>query len=218
MHFNLLALAALAPAVLGQTYYGCYTEGETSRALTGASYADFSNMTVELCASLCSPYPIWGLEYTGECYCGDALTQGSFPAFASDCAMVCAGDAGEVCGGPNRLSLYGTSATPPTITPVPHAAVTAASFLGCYVELTGGRVLSGRSAFSATGMTNDACGSYCLNSGFLFYGTEYSAECYCGTGVGSANSTDVSECLMDCSGDATQKCGGPSRLSIYEWA
>ncbi|KAJ4287465.1 hypothetical protein N0V88_007652 [Collariella sp. IMI 366227] len=133
-----LALAALVPAAFAQTYYGCYTDVPT-RALTGSSLVDYTTMTIAQCETYCTglSFTLWGIEYGGECYCGNALAQGSFPSFSTDCTMPCAGDALTVCGGPNRLSLYGTAATPPTVTPYPHDPVTAYEYEGCWTEVDG---------------------------------------------------------------------------------
>ncbi|KAL2155766.1 hypothetical protein VTH82DRAFT_508 [Thermothelomyces myriococcoides] len=218
---HILALAAFLPAILAQTYYGCYTD-IPARALTGSSLIDYENMTIALCETHCTglDFGIWGVEYGGECYCGDALAQGSFPTFATDCGMPCPGDTATECGGPNRLSLYGASEESPVVTPYPHDPVTETQYAGCWSEVEGGgtRALAGASAFSLSAMTVPACGDYCLNSGFLWFGLEYGAECYCGEEL-HVNSTSVAEadCNMPCSGDAETACGGSNRLSVYQW-
>lgn len=132
--------------------------------------------------------------------------------------MACAGDATEICGGPSRLSLYGTSETAPAFTPQPHEPVTEYEARGCWTEVSGVRALPGAAAFSASAMTIDGCGNYCLNSGFEWFGLEYTAECYCGDAL-NVNSTNVAaaECAMPCSGDNAEVCGGPDRLSVYQW-
>ena len=44
-------------------------------------------------------------EYGSECYCGNKINIGS--ALVTDgCSMSCGGDSTEICGGPNRLTLY----------------------------------------------------------------------------------------------------------------
>jgi hypothetical protein len=154
-----------------------------------------------------------------QSYCGNSLAEGSFPAFSTDCNMACAGDATTTCGGPNRLSLYGTSADAPAATPYPHPDVTTTQAEGCWTETSGGvRALPGASAFSATQMTVEGCATYCLNSGFTWFGLEYAAECYCGS-VLNENSTaaDAADCNMVCTGDAAEVCGGSNRLSVHQW-
>lgn len=132
--------------------------------------------------------------------------------------MACPGDALVACGGGNRISLYGTSATAPTVTPYPHAPVTAYQDEGCWTETAGVRALDGPMGFSATAMTVAECGDYCLNSGYLWFGLEYAQECYCGSAL-SVNSTSVlpAECNMACSGNVAETCGGSNRLSVYQW-
>lgn len=44
----------------------------------------------------------------------------------------------------------------------------------------------------------------------------YLAECWCGAVLASGSSAvDESQCNVNCAGDATQKCGGGKRLSLY---
>jgi hypothetical protein len=65
-------------------------------------------------------------------------------------------------------------------------------------------------------MTIQACLNFCTTKGFPYAGVEYSVECYCGT-TPAATSAQVadSDCNMPCSGDATEPCGGGSRLSLF---
>lgn len=55
-------LTSQATAISGYTYNGCYTDSSSSRAMSGASTVSMS-MTVEMCASFCSGYSMFGLEY-----------------------------------------------------------------------------------------------------------------------------------------------------------
>ncbi|KAK4441988.1 pectate lyase superfamily protein-domain-containing protein [Podospora aff. communis PSN243] len=101
-----------APGLAGgtKTYEGCYTEATSSRALKEASKAD-SAMTVEMCHGFCFSlgWTMFGLEYASECFCGDELQLGSVVALEEDCNMACSGNAGQMCGGPNRLNVYSVS-------------------------------------------------------------------------------------------------------------
>ncbi|KAI0167128.1 heme peroxidase [Hypoxylon sp. FL1284] len=108
------ATATLAPKPTVSAYVqvGCYTEVPGGRALTGASYPNDA-LTLEMCASNCTDFTYWAVEYGRECYCGDTLDPLSTPAPDADCqAMVCAGDRYEYCGAGDRLNLYqlGTAA------------------------------------------------------------------------------------------------------------
>lgn len=54
--------APVNPAVLGFEYQGCYSEGNTTRALLGRSFVA-ANMSVEYCAQLCHGTTYFGVEY-----------------------------------------------------------------------------------------------------------------------------------------------------------
>ena len=54
----------------------------------------------------CSAYSHFGVEYGGECYCGDVINTGSVLATLSDCSFICPGNAYEYCGAGNRLEMY----------------------------------------------------------------------------------------------------------------
>ena len=43
------------------------TEATDSRALSDASFYDYEAMTLEECASDCTAYDYFGVEYGGEC-------------------------------------------------------------------------------------------------------------------------------------------------------
>jgi hypothetical protein len=53
--------------VNGWTFQGCYTEATNQRALSLASFYDYTAMTLEECASDCAGYAYFGVEYGGEC-------------------------------------------------------------------------------------------------------------------------------------------------------
>jgi hypothetical protein len=49
------------------TFQGCYTEATQGRALSAASFYDYSMMTIEECAANCAGSTYFGVEYGGEC-------------------------------------------------------------------------------------------------------------------------------------------------------
>lgn len=68
-------------------------------------------MTVELCQAACKAagYVVVGLEYSQECWCGNAFVNGGAYVGvdgANRCTMACRGNGKEWCGGGNRLSSY----------------------------------------------------------------------------------------------------------------
>ncbi|KAK8010828.1 wsc domain-containing protein [Apiospora arundinis] len=86
-------------------YSRCVTEANGMRALTGKAYAD-DKLTVDMCASICAGFPMMGVEYGRECYCGTSTNVGSVNATESDCSMLCGGNKFQYCGAGNRINLY----------------------------------------------------------------------------------------------------------------
>ena len=103
------------------------------RALTGANYVNATGMTVESCITFCddNDYIYAGLEWYQECYCGNFILNGGAETTSSDCSFPCTGDATEVCGAGNRLSMYYSGGTPP---PAPEIVPSVGLWesLGCY--------------------------------------------------------------------------------------
>lgn len=58
---------AISKTVGEYAFQGCYTEGNGVRALSGASFYNYTAMTLEMCASSCLGFTYWGVEYGGEC-------------------------------------------------------------------------------------------------------------------------------------------------------
>ncbi|XXH00329.1 60S ribosomal protein L4B [Hypoxylon texense] len=110
------ATLAPRPTVSAYVQVGCYNEVPGGRALTGAAYPNDA-LTLEICASNCTGFTYWAVEYGRECYCGNTLDPLSTPAPDADCqTMVCAGDRFEYCGAGNRLNLYQLG-TAPSVSP-----------------------------------------------------------------------------------------------------
>ena len=175
-------------------------------------------MTVESCQTFCSSsnnnYGLAGLEYSGECYCGNALQQYSALGY-TDCNMPCSGNSSEICGGSSRLSVYNlTSYVPPTTV----RAVGSYVYEGCYNEGTNGRLLGGPMYTNTTGMTVEACVAFCKDSSpsQAYAGVEYAQECYCASSLPSSASTvSDSSCNMLCTGNNKEFCGAGNLLNVY---
>ncbi|MCJ1314408.1 hypothetical protein MMC25_008090 [Agyrium rufum] len=232
------------PGPPGWSFLGCYVDG-TARTLTTpmAVTGGGSAMTVALCTSACSngKYSYAGLEYAGECYCGNAFSNGGGPApdGLSGCNMLCNGNSSEYCGGPNRLDTYATTGTKvtsssaqssgsaasttssavvsTTTTPsAPTGLPTGWSYQGCYVDNAQGRIMSHQNADSSS-LTVENCVASCQSQGYSVAGMEYSSQCFCDNGImnGGALASADSQCSNTCSGNAAEKCGAGNRMSIY---
>lgn len=79
----------------------------------------------------------------------------------------------------------------------------------------------GRTIYDAVstdgGMTNAKCTSYCFERGFVYAGTEYFSECYCGNFLArGAKPAEDGDCNTHCAGNSTEACGGRNKLSLYK--
>ncbi|KAF1969272.1 heme peroxidase [Bimuria novae-zelandiae CBS 107.79] len=202
--------APVEPSMPGYEYKGCYSEGSNTRALLTKSF-NAPDMTVEQCASLCTGIPYFGVEYSQECYCGTTLQSGSVPQPASDCNMLCAGNKTQYCGGPNRLSLYLDAANP--VSSPMNPPMSDSTYQGCYTDSVNARVLIDLWT-SGSDMTVQKCANFCAR--YAYFGTEYSAECYCGDVLKSSTTkVEEAQCGMSCAGNMSQVCGSGDRLSVY---
>lgn len=92
----------------GWSYKGCYVDNVDGRILI-TQKPDSQTLTVESCVNACisSGYKVAGIEYSTQCFCGNAIINGG--ALASDdsqCSNNCPGNASEKCGAGNRMSIY----------------------------------------------------------------------------------------------------------------
>ncbi len=127
-----------------------------------------------------------------------------------DCAMPCSGDGSETCGNANRLNVYKDPALA-----VPTSSnldiVGEFSYKSCWTDNTGDRSLKAVD-YRTDDMTIEKCVERCAE--YLYFGLEYSRECYCGNELGSQLAP--AKCGMLCmGGNGNQWCGGPDRLNLY---
>ncbi|KAL8818955.1 MAG: hypothetical protein Q9223_002519 [Gallowayella weberi] len=95
------------------------------------------------------------------------------------------------------------------------------SYLGCYHEIKpGGRLLPNQQ-YADQQNSNDRCQEKCNTGKYIFSGTEYQIECYCGnTSPPNLYKSDETYCNYACSGDPSETCGGRQTgaggyISIY---
>ncbi|KAI1312409.1 WSC domain-containing protein [Xylaria venustula] len=108
------------------SYAGCWNETSDLagtnglRALDGTSEVLPGEMTVQKCLDFCAhgnsssgaahAYRLAGLEYSRECWCGDALNSLSVQLPDSACNTPCDGANSTACGGALRLTVYNSTA------------------------------------------------------------------------------------------------------------
>ncbi|ETS85780.1 hypothetical protein PFICI_03805 [Pestalotiopsis fici W106-1] len=195
---------------------GCFDNGEPGgqEALSMKTEISVTGMTTEICVAECkgNGFRYAGLAWYGNCYCGQTVDTAMVDS--SQCSLPCDGNKTQACGGDTQVNIY----QDPTFLPVNETTVDEYVALGCYTDGSSlGKALFYQQKMADTAdVTTEACLGACLKGGFPFAGTEYAQECYCGVVLGNDTAqVDVAECAMPCTGNSSQICGGPDRLSLY---
>ncbi|KAL5480284.1 hypothetical protein ACEPAI_1554 [Sanghuangporus weigelae] len=213
---------------------GCYSDDVNNRTLSTPIGVN-GDMTVPACLAACqsSNFPLAGLEFATQCFCGTEIQGEGAPA-SSGCNMVCQGNSSTFCGGADRLNLYnftGTITGPPTVNPPAgggggapnpdvHPVLTGLpapwNYSGCYVDNAHGRIL-GTQQPDNSALTVESCVDFCQSQNFTLAGMEFGVQCFCDNNVinGGVLAAEDTDCNMACGGGSTEACGGPNRMSIY---
>ncbi|KAI0598833.1 WSC-domain-containing protein [Biscogniauxia sp. FL1348] len=198
-------------------YLGCANE-IPGRVLTGLSYSD-DRMTIESCQSYCNRnnFPLSGVEYGRECYCGKWITK---PAALDHqgCDMPCAGNGRQMCGGSSRMSIFNLTrfvgpSAPKTVGSWRHQS--------CFMEPSMGARALGTLVKADDRMTVEMCTKACQDAAYAYAGLEYGRECWCGAKPwpdleDASDPSCAMQCDMTCGGNGMQICGGRDAITIYE--
>ncbi|KAH7305991.1 hypothetical protein B0I35DRAFT_483733 [Stachybotrys elegans] len=233
------APAVVNPGTNGYVHIGCYTEVPGRALPTGATVP---SRNVASCIAACKSRSLKfaGVEYGGECWCGNQLAAGSTQAPITQCNIPCNDNTTEICGGGDRLNIYQLDDGSVGVTSTSAAATTTAAgsatgtttrapaptttgirqtvgdstFQGCYAEPANGRAMP--LAMEDKTMTLEKCEAAC--AGKTYWGVEYGQECYCANtlAAGTNKLDDVTQCNMLCPGDQTTFCGAGVKLQLYK--
>lgn len=120
------------------------------------------------------------------------------------------------CPTPNTITrssfhpsdLQGRSLTPPR-------------YIGCYTDNTAGRVFSHDLTNSIPGgytnMTIANCARAANSSGYLYFGIEYSQECWADMRIATSSMLrSNASCNMPCKGNSSEFCGSGDLLQTYQ--
>ncbi|KAL0953492.1 hypothetical protein HGRIS_004722 [Hohenbuehelia grisea] len=193
---------------------GCHVDDGGARLLTRQVHVEGA-FTTEKCLDECTKlnFAFAGTEYSNECYCGTVTEQKMESAKANNgCTMTCDGNKGQLCGGPNRLNVYQTSAVASTPNPTPND-VAGWKQVGCYLDNEDKRSLDEAGTGNAA-MTPEVCTAFCAQNKYQYAGVESGNECYCGNKLGGT--LDNGKCTTPCAGKPTATCGGNNHLSVYQ--
>ncbi|KAJ7122651.1 galactose oxidase [Mycena crocata] len=199
---------------------GCYTDSANTRTLTGVATADIVNMTVENCIGFCDSrqFIFAGVEFMLECYCDNFIEPSGIAAPIAECDLPCTGDSEESCGGANRLNIFwsGIEPPPPPATP---PFIGEWESLGCFSDNVDGQGRALINAVDVVGQVSlESCTSACFEAGMPLSGAEFANQCFCGPAIANGGALQpFSDCNMACVGNISEFCGGPNRLTVYNY-
>ncbi|KAI9436607.1 hypothetical protein H4582DRAFT_401431 [Lactarius indigo] len=179
-------------------------------------------MTVGECVNHCSSLGLIfaGLEGGANCYCGNFLSEISINVADSDCNIPCAGDSTETCGGTLRINLYWSGAPlPPPPILVPTSSSGEWILGGCYNDSNSQRILELQMYNIPGGQFNTSvenCTDECYALGYVVAGVEWAWQCFCGHLINYPGmAMPDKDCMLPCSGNQSELCGGPDRMTVY---
>ncbi|KAJ7222415.1 hypothetical protein GGX14DRAFT_428693 [Mycena pura] len=195
---------------------GCFTDSTATRTLSGSSTTDPVNMTVQNCIAFCDSkqFIFAGLEFMVNC--ANLIGTTGVKAAITDCNMACTGDASESCGGPGRLNVFWSGAQPPPAPTIPKSIGKWES-LGCYSDNVNGEGRALVNGMNVAGQVSlETCTTACFNAGMPF--SELTSLTDCGTAIVNGGApTPLADCNMLCAGNSSEFCGGPNRLTVYNY-
>ncbi|KAJ6589404.1 copper radical oxidase [Mycena capillaripes] len=153
-----------------------------------------------------------------ECYCDNFIENSATTTPITDCSAACTGNSDESCGGAGRLNVFWSGSEPPSPPTIP-LSIGKWESLGCYSDNLNGQ---GRSLVDKVDVEGqvalESCTAACFNAGMPLSGTEFSDECYCGPAIANGGAPEpISDCNMLCAGNSSEFCGGPNRLTLYNY-
>ncbi|KAL1955708.1 hypothetical protein VTO42DRAFT_8180 [Malbranchea cinnamomea] len=208
----------------GWDYAGCYVDNLNGRIMA-YQQPDSPDLTIESCVSLCADqgYVVAGMEYASQCFCDNYVRKAAPLVDDADCWMSCSGDADQICGGPDRVSVYskGDLIILPNPTPQTGGLPGSWEYQGCLEDNVNGKRTFPYQIVDPDNTTATNCLSRCAMFGFGAGGMSYGEECFCGDvgNIDAAGAELVPEerCNMVCSGNATAICGAGNLITYYRW-
>ena len=119
----------------------------------------------------------------------------------------------EICGGPNRNSVYDVTSESASASIVIDETLTFTS-LGCYAD-SEHRTLGEDVVHMGARASRQLCATACNAGGYSLFGLQYYHECFCGNAIPNIPATADRECDTPCEGEPETMCGGAWRNSIY---
>lgn len=90
------------------------------------------------------------------------------------------------------------------------------NYAGCYIDVAASRILGAWSYQDNTGLTIEACQTYCQSHGQKYAGVESGNQCFCDNYIRAASTaSNTNQCNSPCTGGAARSCGGSGTIAIF---
>ncbi|PPQ91781.1 hypothetical protein CVT25_000426 [Psilocybe cyanescens] len=110
-------------------------------------------------------------------------------------------------------ALLGPAVIAQTIPTIPAVLPVNWTSVGCFSDISTSRTLAATSLVQDP-MTIETCLGFCDSGGFLFAGIEFG---HCDSTIQIPSTPEpATDCNMACSGNASELCGGPVRMNIFQ--
>ncbi|PSN61392.1 WSC-domain-containing protein [Corynespora cassiicola Philippines] len=149
-----------------------------------------------------------GQGQTANLYCSAPKSQVNTPSYSQTAVWVINSDDPDL--GKQQVQ-FSCTASSEQVGPLFSNGSAQYGYVGCFKENNPGRQLAVNVYSDTNGNTNDRCINTCYSQGFIFAGTQYSQECWCGNAIPIQKDTDA-DCNFGCTGNKNQTCGGDGYL------
>ncbi|KAJ3017206.1 UNVERIFIED_CONTAM: hypothetical protein HDU68_011804 [Siphonaria sp. JEL0065] len=186
---------------LRYNYTSCVADSVWKRLLPNALKQKDSGMTVDCCAKLAKAagYSLFALEYSEECY--GASSYAYDPTPSTKCNMPCKGNADEICGGRDALSVYTFSTF---------------HYSGCFTDWADHPRVLKNLIRQSDSMTIETCAELAADQGFSLFGLEYGRECWADS-MYQYYPSPTDTCNTPCKGSKDEICGGAGAIAVYSY-
>jgi len=145
-----------------------------------------------------------GQNATANLYCNVPNSQVNIPSYNESTVWVL--NTGDPSQGKQTIQ-FTCNAAAEQVGPLFPNGTARYCYTGCFKENNLGRQLATAAYSDTKNKTNDRCITACLRLGYIFAGTQYSQECWCGNAI-PIQRDDDNNCNSRCTGEPNQTCGG----------
>lgn len=145
-----------------------------------------------------------GESETAALYCAVPKRQVNLPSYSGNATWTINTNTGDDSG--KQVIEFVCNAVSEQVGPVFANGTAQYGYLGCFKEDNPGRQLSVQ-VYASAENNNGRCLTACHDRNYIFAGTQYHSECWCGNALPIQKSNE-NDCNFPCSGAGDQICGG----------